>query len=214
MYCNNNGKAMVSLIEIPRALRDIRLDLIGLNQRLPARDNSDMQMAEVAVNYNSEVLKAKYFTEATYYPDYATATGHSKFLKQRTSFDPLFVWVHLRNCSATTWELFNAESNRECQFTYPPPERVIPETEKSIVLETLPDLYTSESQSLTHGISISIPIDVKLSYALKNDKTTKISISIRKEHWGADTEVSCTGLAPEKYAVDSLFDGATFVALG
>ncbi|KAF3186487.1 hypothetical protein TWF788_003345 [Orbilia oligospora] len=28
------------VIEIPRALRDIRLDLIGLNQRLPTRDNS------------------------------------------------------------------------------------------------------------------------------------------------------------------------------
>ncbi|KAF3198582.1 hypothetical protein TWF106_003143 [Orbilia oligospora] len=53
------------VIEIPRALRDIRLDLIGLNQRLPTRDNSG-GMAEVAVNYNSEVLKAKYFTEASY----------------------------------------------------------------------------------------------------------------------------------------------------
>ncbi|RVD80240.1 uncharacterized protein DFL_008141 [Arthrobotrys flagrans] len=96
---------MYAAIEIPRALRDIRLDLIKLNQNLPA-NNSD-NMAETS----SEVLEAKYFTEARYYPNYATATGHSEFLKQRTPSDTLFVWFYLKSSSTTTWEFVDVECN-------------------------------------------------------------------------------------------------------
>ncbi|KAK6516216.1 hypothetical protein TWF506_006125 [Arthrobotrys conoides] len=190
---------MTSLIEIPRALRDIRLDLIRLTQNLPT-----IYSGSLAETVNSEVLRAKYFTEAGYYPNYATATGHSDFLQKRTSSSPLFVCIYLINCSSTLWELVTAESNRGCQFTYPIPEKLIPDTKKSIVFETL-----NTSDSSIHKISI----DAKLVYTLSSEKMTKITISVRKEHVSADIKVSCTGLAPEKYAVEALFDGAIFFIL-
>ncbi|KAK6357632.1 hypothetical protein TWF718_001940 [Orbilia javanica] len=189
-------------MEIPRALRDLRLDLIRLC--LPTSNSDGM------TEMNSEVLqvKAKYFTEARYYPDYATATGHPDFLKKRSPSASLLVCLHLGNFSTAAWELVTAECSGGCQFAYPPPEKILSETEKCIVLEALADSGSSSN------LGDAYEIDAKVAYNLKNgDTTTRVAISIKKGQISAETKVSCTGLDPEKYAVDGLFDGAIFVVL-
>ncbi|KAK6508929.1 hypothetical protein TWF481_003697 [Arthrobotrys musiformis] len=196
---------MSTLLEIPRALHDIRLDLIRLN--LPASNSDSHIYSENTLNtpaesINSEVLKAKYFTEARYYPNYATATGHSEFLKKRTPSDPLFTWVHLANFSDTTWGLDTTENKEGCQFTYPPPEKIVPRTIKSIVLETL---------GCSSGDKVDIDARVVYNLGNNNSTTDRVSISIRREGISAGTKISCTGLDPEKCSVEILFDGAIFV---
>ncbi|KAK6535928.1 hypothetical protein TWF281_000177 [Arthrobotrys megalospora] len=191
-YKYQQQQMMNAPIELPRTLRDIRIDLMRL--KLPTSTSDSI------AKLDPEVLKAKYFTEGRYYPNYATATGHSEFLRERNPSDPFFVWFHIKNLSNTTWELITAEDSEWCQFTYPPPEKIMPGADKSIVLERL------GTDNPRNGI------DVKVGYKLENDDT-EIVISIKKERVSAETDVSCTGLETEKYAVETLFDGAIFVVL-
>ncbi|KAK6362717.1 hypothetical protein TWF730_000173 [Orbilia blumenaviensis] len=176
---------------------------------IPPATNIDGDLAKG----DSEVLRAKYFTEARYYPNYATATGHSEFVRRNDndpsnySCTPLFTWVHIKNSCVDTWELVDAENSRGCQFTYPPPEKIRPETNERLVLETLEYDGHDSGNELT---------DAKLVYNCKrckpgNDEISiaEIEISIKRERVSAaDTKVLCKGLDTEKYTVDILFDGA------